>query len=534
MSNFGKAMHVVLSTVVLLLDIIGYFQSDGRAIMVEPPHRSSLWRFRYPTHVNTEDDLLNCGGFDVQWFQNGGRCGVCGDPASGPQEHDDNGHYASGITVRSYNQGGSVNVTVEVLSNLLGYFEFRLCPRNSTSFKLTQECFERNVLWIEESWSTRFYAGSRGGIYDLHVKLPSNIACTHCVFQWKYSTGYRMGGINMCECMGCGKQEQIYNCADVEITPNPGTATSQPFGFIPVKPNPTFLSSPENQSYILRQRLREQLPVFPWPNGLLIPHNMMEPSSTSRRSDHAQHKDTAGHTGVINRMLLSELHNNAPLPYIKGIDPARILPGILPSINFTATFNPQGNSTRRSSFNHIIQSNTRHQMKSTPPVVKPLPTTTPVKHVLDFKKWNFTEYSPRPSKYNISPTDKKINNTGYASGDSILYPLFTPAEQSSPALSLRNKSCDILSSNFKCKGNGQHSNTPDIEEWCLVNCRAGNCVKDICLCGCGVLHDPQRHFCHGIGVFASIPGMDMWCRTVCDQQKCPANICDVQTCLKQG
>ncbi|OWF38224.1 hypothetical protein KP79_PYT10599 [Mizuhopecten yessoensis] len=182
-------MHFVLSTLVLLLDIIGFFQSDGRAIMVEPPHRSSLWRFRYPTHVNTEDDLLNCGGFEVQWLQNGGRCGVCGDPASGPQQHDDHGHYASGITVRSYNQGGSVNVTVEVLSNLLGYFEFRLCPRNNTSFKLTQECFEQNVLWIEESWSTRFYVGSRGGIYDLHVKLPSNIACTHCVFQWKYSTG---------------------------------------------------------------------------------------------------------------------------------------------------------------------------------------------------------------------------------------------------------------------------------------------------------------------------------------------------------
>ncbi|XP_060070546.1 uncharacterized protein LOC132550493 [Ylistrum balloti] len=526
-------MHVVLTILVLLMDVTGYFQSDGRAIMVEPPHRSSLWRFRYPTHVNSEDDLLNCGGFDVQWLQNGGRCGVCGDPASGPQQHDDNGHYASGITVRSYNQGGSVNVTVEVLSNLLGYFEFRLCPRNSTSFKLTQECFEQNVLWIEESWSTRFYVGSRGGIYDLHVKLPSNIACSHCVFQWKYSTGYRMGGINRCECMGCGKQEQIYNCADVAITPNPGTATSQPFGFIPVKPSPTFLSSPENQSYIFRQRLREHLPVFPWPNGLLIPHNMMEPSSTLGRYDSSEngHRENGVHTGVINRMLLDELNNNTPLPDIKGIDLSRFLPGILPSINFTATFSPQqrGNFTETTSLNRVIQSKTRHLMKSTPSGVYMSSTTTPASPVLDFRKWNFTEYSAKSSQNDTSPTDK-INNTGYTSGDSILYPLFTPT-QKIPTLPPRNTTCDVMSPTFRCKGIGQHSDTPDIENWCLVNCRAGNCVKDICLCGCGTLHDPQRHFCHGVGVFASIPGMNTWCRTVCVKQRCPANICDVKTCL---
>ena len=125
----------------------------------------------------------------MQWGRNEGRCGVCGDPSSGPQQHDDNGRYASGIKVRSYPQGGAVNVTVEVLSNLLGYFEFRLCPRNDTNTQLTHECFNQNILWIEESWGTRYYVGSKGGIYDLHVKLPSNIVCTDCVFQWKYSTG---------------------------------------------------------------------------------------------------------------------------------------------------------------------------------------------------------------------------------------------------------------------------------------------------------------------------------------------------------
>ena len=120
----------------------------------------------------------------VQWEQNGGMCGVCGQPFDGL--YLDGTEYT---IVRSYNQGAYVNVTVEVKSNLLGYFEFRLCPRNNSLETLTHDCFERNMLWIEESWSTRYYVGSHGGIYDLHVRLPADTACSHCVFQWKYSTG---------------------------------------------------------------------------------------------------------------------------------------------------------------------------------------------------------------------------------------------------------------------------------------------------------------------------------------------------------
>ena len=40
----------------------------SRAILVEPPHRSSLWRFQYNTTINTRDDSLNCGGYDVSTY----------------------------------------------------------------------------------------------------------------------------------------------------------------------------------------------------------------------------------------------------------------------------------------------------------------------------------------------------------------------------------------------------------------------------------------------------------------------------------
>ena len=45
--------------------MVVHYGVSGRAILVEPPHRSSLWRFKYNTTINTKDDDLNCGGYDV-------------------------------------------------------------------------------------------------------------------------------------------------------------------------------------------------------------------------------------------------------------------------------------------------------------------------------------------------------------------------------------------------------------------------------------------------------------------------------------
>jgi hypothetical protein len=68
--------------------------------------------------------------------------------------------------------------------------EFRLCPRNSTKEALDQSCFDRYPLWIDESHGTRYYIGSRGGIYDIHIRLPGGLVCKKCVLQWKYKTGW--------------------------------------------------------------------------------------------------------------------------------------------------------------------------------------------------------------------------------------------------------------------------------------------------------------------------------------------------------
>ena len=138
-------------------------------------------------------ELLNviCHLFSLQWQWtiNKGRCGVCGDRYGGIEDHSDHGKFASGIIVRKYKEGHYINITFEVSSNYLGYVEFRMCPRNSTASPLTQSCFDLYPLWIDEAHGTRYYIGSRGGIYDIHIRLPGGLVCRKCVLQWKYKTG---------------------------------------------------------------------------------------------------------------------------------------------------------------------------------------------------------------------------------------------------------------------------------------------------------------------------------------------------------
>ena len=74
MLDSGKQMdlrvriHTVFA-IVILCTPIQYFETEARAIMVEPPHRSSLWRFNYSNAlVNLKDDNLNCGGYDVSFI----------------------------------------------------------------------------------------------------------------------------------------------------------------------------------------------------------------------------------------------------------------------------------------------------------------------------------------------------------------------------------------------------------------------------------------------------------------------------------
>lgn len=51
---------------------------NGHGRLIEPPSRSSAFRYGFQTPPNYNDHELYCGGFQRQQ-KNGGKCGECGD-----------------------------------------------------------------------------------------------------------------------------------------------------------------------------------------------------------------------------------------------------------------------------------------------------------------------------------------------------------------------------------------------------------------------------------------------------------------------
>ena len=51
--------------------------------------------------------------------------------------------YANGIIVRKYQPGDTMNITVEVTANHMGFFMFRICPAETQNKDPEEECFNR-------------------------------------------------------------------------------------------------------------------------------------------------------------------------------------------------------------------------------------------------------------------------------------------------------------------------------------------------------------------------------------------------------
>lgn len=82
----------------------------------------------------------------MQWTQNGGKCGVCGDPwhEPTPRLHESGGFYDTGLLGRRYTPGQIIDIEVELTANHKGYFELRLCPlTGDPSLTERQECFNK-------------------------------------------------------------------------------------------------------------------------------------------------------------------------------------------------------------------------------------------------------------------------------------------------------------------------------------------------------------------------------------------------------
>ncbi|KAH3809985.1 putative protein TPRXL [Dreissena polymorpha] len=190
-----------------------------------PPQRSSAWRFGYKVPINYNDNEQFCGGAGVQWNQNGGRCGVCGDNyANQVKENEDlTGKYVTGTITGSYVKGANITATVKLTANHKGWWEFRVCPLPNSRTKVTQECLNQYLL-TNHKGTTRYDLDANQitgtGEFKVGLNLPDDVSCENCVLQWIYNTGNSWGcdsTTGTC-CVGCGPgQENFWNCADIRI-----------------------------------------------------------------------------------------------------------------------------------------------------------------------------------------------------------------------------------------------------------------------------------------------------------------------------
>ena len=183
-----------------------------------------MWRYGFANPVNYNDNEVWCGGVGDQHGKYEGKCGVCGDSFGDeqPREHENGGKYGQGVLAHRYVMGQTIDVHVDLTTNHWGYFEFSLCDDVRKNKPATEECFEKNVLFLtERPGETRYYIAEdtpKKMMVKYKLDLPQGVSCTNCVLRWTYVTGNTWGKCeDGTEKVGCGDQETFRNCADIQI-----------------------------------------------------------------------------------------------------------------------------------------------------------------------------------------------------------------------------------------------------------------------------------------------------------------------------
>lgn len=163
-------------------------------MVIEPPNRSSMWRYQkefpqVPFPQNYQDNQEFCGGFQVQFEQNDGKCGICGDDygQARPRDNEHGGKYGLGIIARQYYEDSNIQVIVKITASHKGQFTFSLC--NMDVEEESEECFERNPLKLINGSDSFHVDKDLVTEYPVYLSLPKGLTCEHCVLRWQYRAG---------------------------------------------------------------------------------------------------------------------------------------------------------------------------------------------------------------------------------------------------------------------------------------------------------------------------------------------------------
>ncbi|RZC40868.1 Chitin bind 3 domain containing protein, partial [Asbolus verrucosus] len=181
-------MFLSLSIFVLCLFVDNI---SGHGMMLEPPNRSSLWRFNPKAPVNYDDDQNYCGGMNTQWDSFGGKCGVCGDQYDDPhpQANENTGKYGRGIIAREYTAGSVIDINILLTTNHMGFFNFSLCVlEDPNAPESGEDCFKPVTLG-DGSENYKLPNKEEVDQYKVNttVKLPDGLSCERCVLRWTYT-----------------------------------------------------------------------------------------------------------------------------------------------------------------------------------------------------------------------------------------------------------------------------------------------------------------------------------------------------------
>jgi hypothetical protein len=91
--------------------------SHEHGYLSEPLSRASAWltdKDFVQCCRNYDYNQMYCGGKMRQWIDNGGRCGICGDPFDGEREYERNGSKYLGKIVKNYTRNSVIPVKIQV------------------------------------------------------------------------------------------------------------------------------------------------------------------------------------------------------------------------------------------------------------------------------------------------------------------------------------------------------------------------------------------------------------------------------------
>ena len=212
----------------------------GHGMMLDPASRNSAWRYFPDRPKQWTDNELNCGGFSVQWNQNKGKCGVCGDAyhIANPKYVYPGEYAKDGFITKTYKEGETIQVTIKITSNHQGFFRFSV--GKLVNRPITQNQLDHVLLQPDGSNTWQLHS-SENGEYHIKLDLPKGLTCDHCVLQWWWTVGNNWGCDDNGNCgVGLGKEQETFvNCADIKITSTggPAPATGAPGPISTEKPS---------------------------------------------------------------------------------------------------------------------------------------------------------------------------------------------------------------------------------------------------------------------------------------------------------